>query len=242
MGNRKVIYDPFSNYREKGFHKYREEKAVADNYDLPLFKLESYFTTNDIQNGDFFKAFKAYKDRNINYNRDLFSILLQKYADEKLLKDNKELYSEISRFLDYASQENLLHKKKKQQYESFLKRALFEDNKNSINSNDLESLEALDYSQYESDGFRTTYKNEAINNIHQRGGTLFLNSDGKICCRLSRESELKIYSKRQAEMILTAALRYAIKITEDIPKDTDIDTSAIFLSNASVKDVDNEKK
>lgn len=226
------------------YNRYKTERnlCIDSTYDLPLSELEAYFDANDIENCDFFKEFKDYKESNLNYVSVVFSTLLQHFADEKLLKDNKEFYSEIASFLEYAFLNNLLHVDKKKYYESFLKDALFQDNKNSINSDALESLEALDYSQYEHNNFRTTYNDEAINNINQRGGAIFLNIDGKICCRLSKESELKVYSKRQAGTILSAALRYAIEITEDIPKHTDIDTSVIFLSNASVVDVDDEKK
>lgn len=231
-----------SEFRPKNNKTNKEKEAVASNYDLPLFKLESYFTTNDIQNGNFFKAFIDYKESNLNYETEPFSTLLQKCANEKLLRGNKEFYSEISIFLDYASQENLLHKNKKHQYENFLKRVLFEDNKDSIDNTDTDSLEILDYSKYESNNFRKTDSNKAINKIHQMGGAIFLNSDGKICCRFSKDSELKIYSKREAEMMLSSVLKFQIKITEDVPTYSDIDTSILLPSEATFTDVDDEKE
>ncbi|MDY0122965.1 hypothetical protein [Sulfurimonas sp.] len=242
MENQNTIYDPFSNPREKGPRKIRYEKPVKQDYDLPLEKLENYFTNKGIQSGGFFQIFKEYKGKKIKYKINKFTTLLQHISDENLLLDNKELYSEISIFLDYASEENLLHKVIKEEHKNFLKRALFANNKDSIDSSGSDTLEALDYSKYQYNNFRKSYKNEAINNIHARGGTIFLNSDGKICCRFSKDSEIKIYSKRQAETILSAALRFAIKITEDVPSYTDIDPSTILLSDATVRDGDDEKR
>lgn len=223
---------------ENGKYKIDKNPTVTPEFDLALSELENYFKEKDIQYGSFLKQFKEYQESNLNYVKEPFSRLLQLLSDKKILKDNKKLYSEIAIFLDYASENDLLHKTRKQNYENFLKRALFEDNKDSVDSSDIYSLEMLDYLQYVNNNFRKSYKNQAINSIYEKGGAIFLNSDGKICCKFSKDSELKIYSKRQAEMMLSKVLRFPIKITEKVPKYTDIDPDTIFTSEAIVMDND----
>lgn len=216
-----------SNYYEvdhpETFRKYEEEDLTVDyDYNLTICELESYFKTNNIQDGSFYKEYEEYIETSLNTKEDPFYKLLNHLINEKILIDNKELYSEISIFLDYASQNDILHKNKKEKYHNALKSTLFKNNKDYIKDDDVVNLEVLDYSKYEINNFRETYSNKAINSIHEKGGTIYLNSDGMICCKLSKESELKIYSKSKAGMMLSKLLAYPVQITEKIRKSEEI--------------------
>ena len=200
----------------------REIKAVEYDYDLPARDVKVYLEQNESENGEFAKCFKEYENSLVNINNATFSNFLQYCSDSLMLDDNKELYAQIVKYLDYAVSKNLMHKERRENNEKFLNKALFQNNANYVDT-DNEKYEALDFSLYEYNNFRETTNNFVINEIHSLGGAIYLNSDAKISCRFSKENEFKGYSYKQAKTILSVNLKSKIKITEEPLEYQDID-------------------
>lgn len=196
-----------------------EKNLVSQEFNLPLSFLISYAENSDPKPHHLYKQIEKYSNTDTNYENTKFSLFLNYLANKNVLKNNQKLYSEIITFLEYAADENKLHKKRKESYEDFLKKNLFADNVDAIDDRQTNSHIELDYSKYEYNNFKKVEDNEVINKLYENGGAIYLNSEGKICCRFSENDSFKPYSKRQAEIILSSHLKMKIKIIEDFIED-----------------------
>lgn len=209
-----------SNYRTRyptiGERYSDKENQVVDyDYDLPANILELFLEKHESVDSELSKCYKKFKENQIGIKNVTLSTILNFSLENKMLADNKELYEQIVKFFDYAVSNNLLHRTKRDSYQKILNKALFQENANYVNSN-IATYEKLDFAHYETNNCRKTTNNEIINRIHAKDGTIYLNSDLKICIRLSKESKELPYTFREAERYLSKMLGLSIKITEDL--------------------------
>jgi hypothetical protein len=193
--------------------------AVDFDYDLPANIFESYLEEHELEDSEFTKCYKVFKENKIDIKNVTLSDILNSFLKNNKFVDNKELYEQIVKFFDYAVSKNLLHRTKRESYENSLNKALFQENANYVNPN-VTTYEEPDCTQYEDNNFRETTNNDIINGIYDSGGAIFIISDLKIWIKLTKESEGDFYSFRQAEKYLSLMFGLSIKITEDIEDTT----------------------
>lgn len=219
----------------------KNEEFVDIKYDLALSIFKEYLTEKSFQNSKAYDYLEEFETNKLEPETAVFTNYLQYLIDNEKISDDKQLYKELVDFMDYAEGNNLMHKVKKEHYEKFLNQELFKCNAEFDIINDINPYVELDYSTYEYNNFRKTYKNEVLNNIYSREGTIFLNNDAQVCLRLSSSSELKPYSNRQIEILLSSTLGYKIKITEDVTIYEDIDSNIVLLTEI-IKGVSSDEK
>ena len=208
------------------------DKAVGYDHELLLSDVLFYLKEENLENTELANCIVEYKKGQVDIDNTPFSKFIQHVSDTKILVSNKELYADILQLIEHTVSNNQMHKNIGEEYRKYLSRVFFQDNANSVDSDDIKKYSEPDYSTYEFNNFRKRFTNDAINNLASRGGTLYLNSNGKICCRLSIGSDMKVYSKIAIETVLSSYLGYPIKITDEVPRYDDIDTETVLRSKA----------
>lgn len=205
---------PHSTMGQRYFGE-RNRPAIAYDYDLPANCIESYLEEHESEDSEFTKRYQEFKEDKLDIKNVTLSTILNSFNENKNFVNNKELYEQIVKFFDYAVSKNLLHRTKRESYENFLNKVLFQENANRVNSN-IETYEKPNFTLYEDNNFRKTTNNDIINGIYNGGGAIYLKSDFKIYISLSKECKEDPYTFSQAEKYLSLMLGQSIKITENI--------------------------
>ncbi len=183
-----------------------------------LSDIETYLEKENLKNTLLAAVYEGYKNKHEGESVSYFKFL-QYIEDTKALLGNKRLYTEMVQFNNHAMSVKLMHKKRGEQYNCLLSTMLYQDNTDYMANS----------AEYDVN-YPTCEHNDAINNILSRGGTIYMNSDAKICCRFSTESDVEVHSIKQVEMVISSYLSCPIKITKYTPNYVEIDIETMLRS------------
>ena len=104
------------NNSTEAINKRYNLKTSGVKYDksLNLNILDDYLTTQGISNNQLFNIFQEYKTFQTDIQKLEFKLFLDYITGEKLLINNRSLFSDIVTFLEYCSEENQIHRERKE--------------------------------------------------------------------------------------------------------------------------------
>ncbi|PHQ58244.1 MAG: hypothetical protein COA30_00820 [Sulfurimonas sp.] len=231
----KNIHTEYPNAGESSRWGNTQDTTIVSNDFAPLANdYLNYLKDENLEESKYFDLLREFELTKVSLNEVKHVEFLQYLADHEKIQHDRELYSHIVKTLDYFVSNNMLHIDTRNDYVKSLNEILYSSNQEYETEAIKSRHTKVDYTLYEnSDDFRDVSNNQLLNELYQRGGELYFNSNNKFYLKLSETDELHEYPKRTVEAILTKEFKFKVEITDDVLEYKDIDMDDFIFTSSS---------
>ncbi|WP_373035560.1 hypothetical protein [Sulfurimonas sp.] len=209
--------------------------TVSDNSAPLANDYLNYLQEENLEESKYFSLLKEFEATKVDLNEAKYVDFLQYLADYEKIQHDRELYSHLVRTLDYFVANNMLPIDTRDDYVKSLNKILYSSNQEYEPEAIKSRHTKVDYTLYKNSDvdFRDVYNNQILNELAQKGGEIYFNSNNKFYFKLSEADELDEYPKRTLEAILTKEFKFKVKITDDVLEYKDIDMEDFIFDSPS---------